>query len=141
MGTTENKQLMENIFAQLELGNGRPLVERLAEDCRWTVMGTTPWSGTYDGKQAILNELLTPLFARFANQYTNTAHRFIADREYVVVECHGRVTTKEGLLYDNRYCWVCRISEGQLHELIEYLDTELLASTLGDRERDASGRL
>jgi hypothetical protein len=39
MGIIENKQLMQNIFAGLAEGNSRPLVEAMAEDFSWTVIG------------------------------------------------------------------------------------------------------
>ena len=131
MSAAENKQLMQNIFTELSNGNGALFVESLADDICWTIIGSTKFSGTYRGKQAVLNELLRPLFARFADQYTNTAHRFIAEDDYVVVECRGRVTTKSGAPYNNTYCWVCRVADGKLQELTEYLDTELVTAALG----------
>ena len=132
MSATENTQLMQQIFAELSKGNGKAFRDSLAEDFRWTLTGTTKWSKTYEGKAAVLNDLLRPLFAQFADQYTNTAHRFIAEGEFVVVECRGRVTTKAGKPYNNVYCWVCRIADGKLRELTEYMDTELVATALGD---------
>lgn len=132
MSAAENKQLMQQIFAELAQGNGKAFRDSLAEDFRWTLTGTTKWSKTYEGKQVVLNDLLRPLFAQFADQYTNVAHRFIAEGEYVVVECRGRVTTKAGKPYNNVYCWVCRIAGGKLRELTEYMDTELVATALGD---------
>ena len=132
MSATENKQLMQNIFSELSKGNGKLFVESLADDFCWTITGTTKWSKTYRGKQAVLTELLKPLFAQFADQYTNTAQRFIAEGDYVVVECRGRVTAKSGLPYNNAYCWVCRIAEGKLQELTEYCDTQLIAAALGE---------
>ena len=77
-----------------------------------------------------MQELMRPLFTHFATQYTNTAHRIIGEGEWVVVECQGKVQTKQGGRYDNKYCWVCRVREGQLAEVIEYMDTELVAKAL-----------
>ena len=131
MSAAENKQLMQRIFSELAKGNGKPFVESMADNFRWTVTGTTKWSRTYHGKQAVLDDLMKPLFSQFADQYTNTAHRFIAEDDYVVVECRGRVTTKSGTPYNNAYCLVCRIADGKLQELTEYLDTELVTAALG----------
>ncbi len=130
MSAIENKQLMQYIFSELSKGNSKPFVENLADDMRWTITGTTKWSKTYDGKQSVLTELLQPLFAQFETQYTNTARRFIAEDDYVVVECRGQVTTKKGIPYNNTYCYVCRIAEGKIKELTEYLDTELVTAAL-----------
>jgi uncharacterized protein len=130
MSAVENKRVMQGIYAEMAKGNGRPLVESLADDISWTICGTTPWSKTYRGRKAVIAELLAPLTEQFADQYTNTAHRFIAEDDYVVVECRGRVTTKTGKAYNNSYCNVYRLSNGKIVELTEYLDTALVDHAL-----------
>jgi ketosteroid isomerase-like protein len=131
MSETDNTRLMQRIFAGLAEGDGQPLAESLADDFRWTIIGTTKWSGTYEGKQTVLNELFRPLLAEFADTYTNTPQRIIAAGDCVVVECRGRATTTDGKLYHNTYCWVCQIEDGKLQALTEYCDTDLIARTLG----------
>ena len=131
MNAAENKQLMQNIFSELAKGDGKPFVEAMADDFCWTVSGSTKWSRTYRGKQAVLTELLRPLTSLFADKYTNTAHRIIAEDDYVVIECRGSVTTRAGTPYNNTYCFVCRLAGGKLQELPEYLDTELVTAALG----------
>ena len=132
MSAAENKLLMQQVFAELAKGNGKPFVDSMADDFRWTITGTTPWSKTYDGKRAVLKDLMQPLFSQFADRYINTAERFIAENNYVVVECRGRVTTKAGKPYNNTYCYVCRMGGGKMRELTEYLDTQLVAAALAD---------
>jgi hypothetical protein len=128
---TRNKQLMQDIFAELAKGNGKPFVDSMADDFRWIIPGTSSWSRTWSGKRAVLDELMRPLFARFADTYTNQAHRFIAEGDCVVVECRGKVMTKSGKPYNNSYCYVCRLADGELRELTEYMDTELALAALG----------
>jgi len=135
MNASENKQLLQTIYAELSQGNSAPLVESMAEDVRWTITGNTAWSGTYQGKQAVLGELLGPLRARFAGRYRATAQRFIAEGDQVVVEVQGQVTTKTGLPYNNRYCFIYRLVDGKVLELTEYLDTELVTAALGMRDQ------
>jgi hypothetical protein len=130
MTDIQNKKLLQGIFAELEKGNGRPFVEAMADDFRWHMIGTTAWSGTYEGKRDVQRRLLRPLMAQFADRYTNTASRFVAEGEHVVVECRGSVTTRAGRPYCNTYCWVCRIEDGKLKELTEYMDTQLVAKVL-----------
>ena len=55
---TQNKELLQQIFAEMAKGNSRPLVESMADDFSWTVSGTTKWSRTYAGKQSVSNERL-----------------------------------------------------------------------------------
>jgi hypothetical protein len=130
MSASDNKALLQRIFDQLAQGNGKPFIDALADDFCWTVTGSTAWSKTYRGRQAVRDELLRPLFAQFADRYTNTAQRLIAEGDYVVVECRGRVTTKAGKPYNNSYCLVYRLADGHLKEVTEYLDTQLVATAL-----------
>jgi ketosteroid isomerase-like protein len=127
-----NKQALQSVFAELSRGNSKPFVDLWADDFCWTVTGSTRWSRSYRGKDSVVKDLMAPLFARFATQYTNTASRFIAEDDYVVVECRGQVTTRSGQPYNNTYCYVCRMADGRLKELTEYLDTELVTKVLAD---------
>jgi uncharacterized protein len=130
MRIAQNKQLMEEIFDELSKGNSKPFGEAMADDFCWTIIGTTKWSGTYRGKESVLKELMRPLYAQFADRYKSTADRFIAEDDHVVIECRGQVTTKAGKAYNNTYCYVCRLADGKLRELTEYLDTELVTAAL-----------
>lgn len=133
MTAADNKRLLQEAFVDLAKGDGRRFIACMADDFVWRMIGSTSWSGTYTGKEAVRKELLAPLFARFASQYTNEALRFIAEDDYVVVECRGRVATKSGRPYNNTYCYVCRFEGGLMRELTEYMDTELVAQALGPR--------
>ena len=134
MGARENKQLMQQIFAELWKGNSELFVASMADDFCWTVTGTTKWSRTYEGKQAVLAELLGPLRARINGTIRTMASRLIAEGDFVVVEARGSNTTKSGVPYNNNYCFVFRLSDNQLKEVTEYCDTELVTAALGRAE-------
>ncbi len=125
-----NKELMQAIFAELAQGNGRPFVDAMADDFCWVLPGQTAWSRRYEGKRAVREELFRPLFAQFADTYSNHATRFVAEGDMVVVECQGKVTTHKGKPYNNTYCYVCRLEGGKLKELVEYMDTQMMDATL-----------
>ena len=105
--TTDNKALVQRIHAELDKGNGQLFLDNLADDARWTLEGSTPWSRTYAGKAAIREELLKPLFAQFAGRYVTKTERIIAEGDRVVVLFSGDVPTKAGKRYNNRYCYIC----------------------------------
>lgn len=130
MSAAENKELMQEIYAELAKGNRMPFRNAMAEDFRWIMKGRTAWSRTYDGRDIVRKELLQPLFAQFAGDYANTASRFFADGDYVIVECEGNVTTKSGKPYNNQYCLIFRLENGKIKELTEYLDTQLVEECL-----------
>jgi ketosteroid isomerase-like protein len=132
MGTLENKQRLEQIYAELSKGNVQALLDSLADDIQWTIIGTTVLSGTWHGKAEVIEKLLKPLRARLADSpIVFSFERFIAEGEYVVMQAHGQATAKSGKPYNNTYCIVCRIVDGKLKEMTDYIDTELITSALG----------
>lgn len=126
----QNRRLMENVFAALAKGDGRPFLDALSDEARWTVIGSSPWSRTYEGKQAIVDELMRPLFRQFADRYTAHATRIVAEDDVVVVEARGEATTKAGKPYLQTYCYVFRLANGEVCELTEYNDTDLVNRVL-----------
>jgi uncharacterized protein len=130
IAASENRARLEAAFERLADGDGREFVALMADDFRWEIKGGTAWSRTYEGKAAVLEELLGPLMGQFRGRYRNTAERMVAEGDFVVVQCRGDAETKAGRRYDNEYCYVCRFDDGQLRELVEYLDTALVDSAL-----------
>ena len=132
MSTVQNKQLLKDIYGEISKGNPQLLLDSLADDITWTIIGTTAVSGTSHGKQEVVDKLLRPLRARLADgPVVFEADRFIAEGEHVVMQARGRATAKSGKPYNNTYCIVCRVVDGKVKEMIDYVDTELITSALG----------
>ncbi len=130
MSAAENKQLVRDAFEHMAAGNGQPFMDLLADDVRWTVIGSSAWSRTYAGKREIVDELMRPLFSQFAGQYRAQASTIVAEDDVVVVEAAGEVMTKAGRTYNQTYCYVLHLAEGRIRELTEYLDTDLVNQVL-----------
>jgi uncharacterized protein len=129
---TANKQLLRHVYAEISKGNVQPLLDSLADDVEWTIIGSTALSGTSRGKQEVIDKLLKPIRARLADgPIVFQPERFIAEGEYVVMQAHGRATALSGKPYNNTYCIVCRIVDGKVKEMIDYVDTELITTALG----------
>ena len=129
---TANKQLLRHVYAEVSKGNAQPLLDSLADDVQWTIIGSTALSGTSRGKQEVIDKLLKPLRARLADgPIMFQPERFIAEGEYVVMQAHGRATALSGKPYNNTYCIVCRIVDGKVKEMVDYVDTELITTALG----------
>ncbi len=140
MSAAENKKLLQDIFAQMAQGNTRALTDAMVEDFRWTFPGSWSWSGTWEPKQVVLDELLAPLFAQFADRYQSHAELVLADEDRVVVQTRGRVTTNRGDDYHNTYCYIFRVADAKLTEVIEHCDTALVERVL-DPPAHAPGRV
>jgi uncharacterized protein len=138
MTAAENKQMMRSIYEELEKGNGAPFLEALAPDVRWTIKGSSAWSRTWEGLDAVRARLLKPLMAQFADGYRARALQVLADGDHVVIESRGDATTKTGKPYRNSYCLVFRLEGGKVRELIEYCDTALVNTALDAPEQVAA---
>ncbi|HEY4017159.1 MAG TPA: nuclear transport factor 2 family protein [Pseudonocardiaceae bacterium] len=130
MDTADNKRVLEQIYVGISSGNLEPLLAHLADDVVWTIIGSTPLSGTFRGKQDVIEHLLRPLGAALDGHVRFTFDRFIAEGEYVVMLARGHGTAKSGRPYNNTYCIVCRFVDGKVREITDYVDTELITSAL-----------
>jgi uncharacterized protein len=127
--TEDNRKLLRDIFDELAVGNGRPLVDAMADDCRWVFPGDWSWAGTWESKREIVAGLLRPLMAQFES-YRSEADLILADGDRVVVQARGYATTTRGERYDQTYCFVYRVAGGRLTEIVEHCDTALVERVL-----------
>ena len=131
MGAAENKQTIQSIFAALSRGDGETYLAALADDVEYKIEGTTKFSGTFRGKQQVVERLLTPLMAELEGGLAISVDSIYADGDTVVVQARGKSTTKRGKPYNNRYCQVFRVEGAKVKSMVEYLDTELVTEAFG----------
>ena len=131
MSATENKELIRNMFTELSKGNGQAFLDAMADNVRFTIIGTTKYSGTCNGKQEIVSKVLGPLSAQLEGGLTITPDNFIAEGDFVAMQARGNSRTKSGGTYNNTYCQIFRLANGKVQEITEYLDTELVTRAFG----------
>lgn len=110
-------------------GNDQPFLDAMHRDIRWIWMGSGDLSRTFDGKEAVLNELWQSVKTDIAQPFRVKANLILAEGAYVVVEGQGHNKTPSGKEYNNRYCWIMKMVEGKIVELREYMDTDLVRRT------------
>ncbi|HYA63878.1 MAG TPA: nuclear transport factor 2 family protein [Candidatus Sulfotelmatobacter sp.] len=118
---------VRNIFKNLESGDGQQFFAHVADDVDWTVEGTHPLAGHYHSKADFVShtfEKLNKVLPQGAELYVEHA---LVSEDWAVVELHSLATAKNGLRFDNRYCWVCRFEDGKIVEVRAYLDSALVA--------------
>jgi ketosteroid isomerase-like protein len=130
MSAATNKQVVLDTLAALAAGDYPRMLGYLSEDIRFYVIGSTPYSGLFVGRQALMDRVLLPMgrqrdAAGFAEEIIN----ILAEDDLVVTESRGRKTTVAGRQYDNEYLFIYRLHEGRIAEWRCYLDTQLLADT------------
>ncbi len=131
MGIAENKQVVLDFYAAGARGDTDGCFALLADDITWTNIGTTKFSGTYVGKQALGDNLLGPLFSQLKAGISSQIERLTAEGDIVVAQTSGTAETTEGVPYNNTYCQVITIKDGKFAAVTEYMDTALIDSVFG----------
>ncbi len=139
METERNRKLLVDIFDQLAVGNLRAMSDAMAEDFRWVFPGSWSWAGSWAPRSVAVDGLLRPLMAQFAGDYRSVADLVLADGDRVVVQARGYATTRRGEPYHQTYCYIFRVADGRITEVVEHCDTALVERVLDPPIRDAGG--
>ena len=131
MGTAENKQVVLDFYAAGARGDMDTCFGLLADDITWTNIGSTKFSGTFSGKQELMEKLLGPLFGQLKAGIASEIEQLTAEGDIVVAQTRGTAETHDGTAYNNTYCQVIRIQDGQFAEVMEYMDTALIDAVFG----------
>ena len=105
----------------------------MSDEMKWIWMGSGQWSKIFDGKDSVINELWHAVQQTLVPPFKVRAKCIIADKDNVVVEAIGENRTPDGKSYENKYCWVFHIKNEKIYELREYMDTELVTRTFGNK--------
>jgi ketosteroid isomerase-like protein len=118
---------VRNIFKGLENGDGAAFFEHVADDVDWIVEGTHPLAGHYLSKKAFI----AGTFAKLAQVLPQGAQlhveNLIVNDDEAAVELHSLATAKNGMRFDNRYCWVVYFRDGVIVRVRAYLDSAMVA--------------
>ncbi len=121
-----NERILE-IFKGLENGDGVAFFERVADDVDWTVRGTHPLAGHYLSKKAFREGT----FAKLGQVLTGGAQlhveHLVVKGDQAIVELHSLATAKNGMRFDNYYCWVVYFRGDTIVRVRAYLDSAMVA--------------
>ncbi len=131
MQTVDNKQVVIDFYEAAARGDMDTCFALIADDVSWTNIGSTKFSGSFEGKQALMENLLGPLFGQLKAGIASTIDALIAEGDMVVALTQGQAETHEGTPYNNTYCQVIRIADGKIVEVKEYMDTALVDAVFG----------
>ena len=131
MNLKKNKQIIQSFYDAANNGDMESCFGLLADNVTWINIGSTKFSGTYAGKDNLIENLLGPVFGGLKAGIFSTIDNLIAEDDYVVVQFRGTAETKDGRPYNNTYCHVFRIENEMIVEVTEYFDTELTSSVFG----------
>jgi ketosteroid isomerase-like protein len=117
---------IREIFKNLESGDGAAFFAHVAEDVDWIVQGTHPLAGHYRSKSDFLAHTFQKL-AKVLPQGTQLhVTNVLVSGDWAIVELASLATAKNGLRFDNKYCWVIRFAGGKIVEVRAYLDSAIV---------------
>jgi ketosteroid isomerase-like protein len=128
--SNRNVEIVRRLIGDMNAGNAQAYLEALTEDVRYTVIGSTPFSGARQGRDAIITEVVMPLMEKLDGFVTITPQSVFGEGDLVCVQATGSARTKTGQPYDNTYCFVFRFRDDRIAEITEYLDTDLVRTVL-----------
>ncbi|MEY9968173.1 ketosteroid isomerase-like protein [Streptacidiphilus sp. MAP12-16] len=126
MNTTE---LSENaVRAYIDaIGAGKTDViqDMLAEDATWTLIGSLPMTGTWQGRAAIFEDFLGLAFGRIdAATLELSTTSLLASGGKVAAEWTSRTEVRGGGQYDQECVGIFTVRDGLIVSVREYVDTD-----------------
>jgi ketosteroid isomerase-like protein len=118
---------VREIFKGLENGDGSAFFQHVADNVDWTVMGTHPLAGHYLSKKAFIEGTFAKLGKVLPNGAELHTENVIVEGDQAVVELHSLATARNGMRFDNRYCWVVYFQDGLIVRVRAYLDSTMVA--------------
>ena len=129
---------VRSLFANLENGRPEDFFNHVAQDVKWTVMGTHPLAGTYHTKENFLAHTFARLDKLLKEGVVLRVTNLLVDGDTAVVELESLSTALNGKPFDNRYCWIARFLNGTIVEVRAYLDSALVKQLMDENERAPS---
>jgi ketosteroid isomerase-like protein len=124
------------LFAKLEdPATTSEFFDQVADDVRWTVMGTHQLAGTYTDKKSFMTSTFERLAVLMRDGVRLRLQNLYSDGDTAIAELRATSTTLDGSPFDNTYCWVCRFEGNRIVEVRAYLDSAMVAYVVARHER------
>jgi ketosteroid isomerase-like protein len=120
-------EYVHEIFKGLESGDGASFFKHVVEDVDWTVMGTHPLAGRYRSKSSFVAGTFAKLGKVLPHGTQLHVEHIQVMEDHAVIELRSFATAKNGMRFDNRYCWVCIFKNKVIREVRAYLDSAMVA--------------
>ncbi|MFT5719506.1 MAG: ketosteroid isomerase-like protein [Oleiphilaceae bacterium] len=130
------KEKVLEIFEHLESGSPEKFFEFVDDNVKWEVTGTHPLAGIYHSKIEFIESTMGRLNAVLESNLSLKVINCFTDGKSASIELIADSRAKNGMAFNNRYCWICEFSGERIVNVRAYLDSALVASTLQNNEQN-----
>ncbi|HZC73208.1 MAG TPA: nuclear transport factor 2 family protein [Jatrophihabitans sp.] len=129
---TDSASVLQQYVSAVQAGDEPTVRDLFAADATWTLAaGDLPISGTWTGRDAILNDFLATALSHYepgSVQLEITG--LTSEGERAVLQWTSRARTRDGRPYENDCIGVFTIRGGKIHAVREYMDTLYASDTV-----------
>ncbi|MGK6316412.1 nuclear transport factor 2 family protein [Neorhizobium sp. DT-125] len=117
-----NRQIVTEAFDRWGAGGATFFTDVLAPDVHWTIEGSGPSAGLFQGRDQFVERAVRPFASRLASPVRPVSKKVFADGDHVIVNWEGAGRAQDGEPYTNSYAWIFRMHEGKAVEVTAFLD-------------------
>lgn len=119
MATT--REVVAAFFDKLCSGDFPGGFDTLSNDATWTIIGDTPLSKSFT-KATLLSDMI-PMLSTFKEPAQMAVSYIIAEGDRAAVIASVKGVGPYGAYVQNPYCFVTRVKDDKVVEIVEFLDT------------------
>jgi uncharacterized protein len=129
--SSDAKSILSRYVAAVEAGDADAIRRSFAEDATWTLAGQLPISGTWRGRDAIIDEFLAAAMSNYEpGSVSLVIDQMIAEGDHVALQWTSRARTLDGEPYENVCLGVFTVHDGKIQSVREFMDTHYAFNAL-----------
>lgn len=121
---SSNQRTVQTAFDHWRAGTGGPF-DLLNEDARWTIVGSSPVSKTYESKEQFMEAVIRPFGARMKQPLKPTIRNIYSSDDTVIVLFDGESMCLDDIPYRNTYAWFMQMKDERVVNVTAFFDTRI----------------
>jgi len=109
----KNRRTVQTAFDNWRRAFGS-VYDLLASDAKWTIVGRSVVSGTYNSRRDFMDQVTVPFNSRLSTPLVPTVRAIYADGDTVIVLWDGAAMARDGKSYENTYSWFLKMRDGKI---------------------------
>lgn len=117
-----NRQVVVVAFDRWAAGGNTFFSDVLAPDVIWTIKGSGPSAGRFQGRERFVEQAVRPFVSRLSSPVRPVNKQGWADGDHVLINWDGVGVARDGQAYNNSYAWIFHMQDGKAVEVTAFLD-------------------